>query len=103
MISDILAFAFNFIINGIMLVTKLLLAPIDALIATLLPDISEGIGATTEFLELVAQGLGWALSATGLADYAIAMAMTALIFRITFPLQIWVLKLSLKWYKQLKG
>lgn len=93
---------FNFLMVAVMIIVRILLAPIDLLIATLMPDLSAGLNAVGEFLTMVASGLGWAISAAGIPWFAIALIGSFYIFKLTIPLNVWAIKLAFKWYRTIK-
>lgn len=81
---------------------QLILIPFDLAIATFLPELSDGLNAIGDYLVLITQSLGWAISLTGIPFFAIALVATAMIFRLTVPFNVWFIKLALGWYHTLK-
>lgn len=102
MTSDIVSFVFNLIISLVFFLIKIILLPIDLIIAQFIPSVSSAFTAVGEFLELIASGLGWAISAAGIPYSAIALVATYLIFKLTFPILMWAIKLAIKWYNAFK-
>jgi len=93
---------FNTIMTLVLTLVKIILLPFDLLIRAALPQISDGLTAVGEFIEILAQGIGWAISASGVPYAAIALIATYYIFRLTLPINIWIVKLAIKWYTTLK-
>lgn len=96
----------NAILKGIMSLimglVEILLYPIDLLIETALPDLSSGIDAIGGFLSLISNGLGWAISVTGLSSECLSLIVLFFTFKLTAPLLFSTIKLALKWYDKLK-
>lgn len=98
MINKILTGIFNIVIN----ITNSILAPIDAVIASSLPEISSGIDAIGEMFSIVNNGVAFALDMSGLSDTAITLIISYFVFVLTVPLTFSSVKLALKWYNSLK-
>lgn len=99
---EIITFIFNVIVGTVFLLLKLILAPIDYIISQAFPALSNGLTAVGGFLTIVAQGLGWAISASGIPYFAIALLASYFIFKLTVPINLWLIKLALSWYRTLK-
>lgn len=102
MTSDIVTFIFNIIISLVFFLIKLLLLPIDLIIQQFIPSVSNAFTAIGNFLNLIASGLGWAISVAGIPYTAIALVATYWIFKLAFPIVMWGVKLAIKWYIALK-
>lgn len=102
MTSDIVTFIFNLLISLVFFVIKIVLLPIDLIIQQFIPSVSEGLTAVGDFLTLVATGIGWAISAAGIPYSAIALVATYYIFKLSFPIVMWGIKLAIKWYNAFK-
>lgn len=102
MTSDIVTFVFSVLMSLVFFVLKLILLPIDLLIQGFLPGISDALTSVGEYLETVATYLGWAISASGIPSGAIILIALYFIFKLTVPIQIWAIKLAIKWYKAIK-
>jgi len=102
MTADIVTFVFNIIISLVFFVIKIVLLPIDLLIQQFIPGVSEAFTAVGDFLSLIATGLGWAISAIGVPYTAVALVATYLIFKLSFPIIMWGIKLAIKWYVAIK-
>lgn len=98
MINAILNGVFSLIIN----LVNTLLKPIDLLIQTALPDLSNAINGIGAFLNIISQGLGWAISATGLSSETLSLLALFFTFKLTAPLLFSTIKLAIKWYDKLK-
>lgn len=96
----------NKILTGIMKLiislVSLLLAPIDLLIQNALPDLSNALNAIGNFLNIIRQGLGWAISVTGLSSECLSLIVLFFTFKLTVPLVVSTIKLAIKWYDKLK-
>lgn len=93
---------FELILTIVTIFVKIILWPIDALIKAVLPEFSGGLTAVGEFLQYIGQGLGWAISAAGIPFLALSVIATYYLVALTLPVQIWGIKLAVKWYRALK-
>lgn len=90
------------IMNLIIKLVGLLLAPIDLIISQFLPDLSSGISAIGAFFNLAKQYLGFAVSITGLSSTALSLIALYFVFKLTVPMLVYTVKLAIKWYDKLK-
>lgn len=81
---------------------NLVLLPIDAIIISVLPDVSNALSSFGDLLELISTHLGWAVSFSGLSSNAISLIILYYGFKLTAPLLFYTIKLALKWYNRLK-
>lgn len=98
MINAILTGIMNLIIS----LVDIVLAPIDLLIEQFLPDLSSGISAIGAFFALAKQYLGFAVSITGLSSTALSLIVLYYVFKLSVPLLISAIKNAIKWYDKLK-
>jgi hypothetical protein len=99
---DIITTIFNFVIAVAFLLLKIILAPIDLLISSLLPALDQTLTNIGSFLTIISSSLGWAISASGIPYSALALIGSYFIFKLTLPINVWLVKLSIKWYKAIK-
>lgn len=96
----------NALLTGILnLITSLInavLAPIDLLIQTLLPDVSSAFSVFGGFLNLVSQGIGWVVNASCLSSEALSLIVLYYTFKLTAPMMFYLIKLALSWYNKIK-
>ena len=97
-LSNFLLGVINFIVGFI----SLLLVPIDNLILSLLPDLSNALTAIGSYLNIISQGLGWAISLSGLSSTTISLIITYYVFKLTAPISLYLIKLAVAWYNKLK-
>lgn len=90
------------IISLIIGLVSLILTPIDNLILTALPDLSNALTAVGNFLNLISNGIGWAVSLTGLSNEALSLIVMYFTFKLTAPMLFYMIKLALSWYNKLK-
>lgn len=90
------------IISLVMGLVNIILYPIDALITTFLPDLSSGLAAINNMLNLVINVFGWVVDMTGLSKGCLSLIVLYFTFLLTAPLAVSTVKLALKWYKALK-
>lgn len=90
------------IISLIIGLVSLILNPIDNLILTALPDLSNALTAVGNFLNLISNGIGWAVSLTGLSNEALSLIVMYFTFKLTAPMLFYMIKLALSWYNKLK-
>lgn len=90
------------VISLIIGLVSLILTPIDNLILTALPDLSNALTAVGNFLNLISNGIGWAVSLTGLSNEALSLIVMYFTFKLTAPMLFYMIKLALSWYNKLK-
>lgn len=90
------------IISLIIGLVSLILTPIDNLILTVLPNLSNALTAVGNFLNLISNGIGWAVSLTGLSNEALSLIVMYFTFKLTAPMLFYMIKLALSWYNKLK-
>lgn len=98
MINAVLTGIFNLMIGLI----DIVLMPIDLLIETILPDISGALGAIGALLNVISQGLAWAVSASGLNQEVLSLLVLFFTFKLTAPILFSTIKSAIKWYDKLK-
>lgn len=90
------------IINLIVGLVSLILAPIDNLILSALPDLSNALTAIGNFLNLISTSIGWAVSVTGLSNETLSLIVMYFTFKLTAPMLFYMIKLAISWYNKLK-
>lgn len=90
------------IISLIIGLVSLILTPIDNLILTALPNLSNALTAVGNFLNLISNGIGWAVSLSGLSNEALSLIVMYFTFKLTAPMLFYMIKLALSWYNKLK-
>lgn len=98
MINALLTGIFNLIIG----LVNVLLTPIDALIATALPSLADGIDMVAQFFNWVTGLIPWGISWFGFNTKVITLFVAYVTFELTMPLAIHTIKLAIKWYDKLK-
>lgn len=96
----------NAILQGIMSLIigliSVILAPIDLVIQSLLPDLSSALTAVGNFFNLVSTSIGWCISTLGLSNEALSLIVLYFTFKLTAPMAFYMIKLVLSWYNKLK-
>lgn len=90
------------IIKLIVGLVSLILTPIDNLIQSVLPQLSNAFTAIGNFLNIISSSIGWCISLTGLSSQAISLIVAYFTFTLTAPLMFYMIKLALSWYNRLK-
>lgn len=94
------------IVNGIfsliMTLVNVLLAPIDGLVSTFLPDISEALGYVNGFFDYISDFVPFVISYTGLNELVLSGIYDITVFILTVPLMVHTIKLAINWYNKLK-
>lgn len=91
------------IIKLIIKLVTVLMTPINSLITNMLPqDIVNGLNSIGSFFQVVSNGIGWVISASGIPSSAIAIIVATLTFKLTVPILVHLTKLALAWYDKLK-
>ena len=90
------------IISLIVGLVSLILTPIDNLILSVLPDLSNALTAVGSFFNLIWSGVGWVISSTGLSAETISLIVLYFTFKLSAPMLFYMIKLALSWYNKLK-
>lgn len=98
MIGKLLSGAIKLIIS----LVSIILTPIDNLITSALPDLSNALTSIGTFLGYCTQSIGWVISLTGLSSSVISLIVVYYGFKLTAPLLFYFIKLALSWYDKLK-
>lgn len=97
-IQDVVTFLINFIISFI----SLILTPIDNIILSLLPDLSNAFTGIGNYFSIISSSIGWAVSLTGLSSATISLIIIYYTFKLTAPMFFYLIKLAISWYNKLK-
>ena len=90
------------VIKLIISLVNVILTPIDAIIVSVLPDLSNSFTAVGSFLNIISSGIGWAVSLTGLSSATISIIVAYYSFKLTAPFLFYMIKLALAWYNKIK-
>lgn len=90
------------IIKLIVSLVSLILTPIDNLIESALPDLSNALTGIGNFLNLISQGIGWCVSALGLSNETLSLIVMYFAFKLTAPMLFYMIKLAISWYNKIK-
>ena len=90
------------IISLIISLVNVILTPIDNLITSALPDLSNALSAVGGFINLCTRSIGWVISLSGLSSSCISLIVVYFTFKLTAPLLFYFIKLALSWYNRLK-
>lgn len=96
----------NAIIKGVIsLISTLIgvvLAPIDLLISSAIPQLDTALTSFATLLNVVGASIGWVISAFAIPTSVISLIVAYYIFKLTVPIVIYTIKLVVKWYDKLK-
>lgn len=98
MIDSIITGIIKFVVSA----ANTILAPIDTLIDQYLPQVNTMLDSITAFFTYISSYVSWALSAIGIDSTLIAIIVSYLVFKLTVPLLVNVVKTIIKWYYALK-
>jgi len=90
------------LITTVLFIVNLILLPIDTLIASVFPDLSGVFTSIGTYLETIFTHMGFVLSITGLPPAVIALVIAFLVFKLTLPINVWLIKLAVGWWHKLK-
>lgn len=91
------------IMTLIIKLVSLLLYPINLVITQFLPsEINTALNSIGGFFQVVSDGLGWVVSASGIPSTAIAIIVATYTFKLSVPIIVYATKLAIKWYDKLK-
>lgn len=98
MIGKILSAIFELVIG----LVNLLLSPIDSLITSNMPVLSNALDSINAVFDYIISVIGFAINASGLSDVAISLIVAYYVFVIGGTFSVSVVKLALRWYNALK-
>lgn len=81
---------------------QLLLIPIDNLILSVLPDLSNAFTGIGVLFNYIASSLSWVVSLTGLSSATLSLIVAYYTFKLTAPMLFYLIKLAIAWYNKLK-
>lgn len=90
------------IISLIVGLVSVILAPIDSIIVSSLPSLSNALTAISAFFTYVGSSLGWVISLTGLSSETLSLIVAYFTFKLTAPMLFYMIKLALAWYNKIK-
>lgn len=94
------------LINGIMSLVislvNLILAPIDAVINSALPSLSEAFDYISGFFDTLGNVVPFVISYTGINAVVLNIIIDLFVFILSVPLIVHTIKLAIKWYNKLK-
>lgn len=98
MINKILSGIFSIIIN----LVNLLLTPINSLITSAIPDLTNIFNIIGNALDLIYTYVNWWVDASLISSETISIIVLSLTLRLTLPLSVNAVKLAVKWYNKIK-
>lgn len=96
--NEFFTLAIKFVINLI----NLLLLPIDKLIQTYIPDLSNIFTNIGQLFNYIGSCIGWGISLLGIPQSVISLIIIYYTFKLTVPFIAYSIKLAIKWYTSLK-
>lgn len=93
---------FTGLVSLIISFISLLLIPIDNLILSILPDLSNAFTGIANLFNLISGGIAWAVSLTGLSSASLTLIVVYYTFKLTAPMLFYLIKLAISWYNKLK-
>ena len=82
--------------------STVLLSPLDSLIGSFIPGLSDIFTAIGQFFTVISNSLGWVVSLSGLSGTAISFIVIYYTFKLTAPIASYMIKLAIKWYNAIK-
>lgn len=93
---------FSVLFNLVIALVNVILAPIDLVIATALPSVSDALtGVGVAFQELC-NYIPWAVSYFALKPWVWSLLVGYITFKLTVPFTVHAVKLAIEWYDKLK-
>lgn len=96
--QSILSLIFNFI----SLVINLLLTPLDLLISQYIPSLNGLLNYISDMFDVAIVYVGYVVDSLCIPHNVMVLIVEYMIFRLTLPLLVYVVKLAIKWYNYLK-
>lgn len=81
---------------------SVILTPIDNLITSALPNLSNVLDSVSSFLNIATGSIGWVISLTGLSSSVISLVVLYYGFKLSAPMLFYMIKLAIAWYNKLK-
>lgn len=97
-----LDFIIIFLIQVVSIIINVIFWPIDQLITTFAPNITTSFGYIHDYLAIITNGAGYAISLTMLPPFVWQIVVVYYIFKLNFPLAVHTIKSIVKWYSALK-
>ena len=97
MINAILQGISSFIFHLIYII----ISPIDSIIVDNLPQLEVALGKFNDLLDYLITAIGYVADLTGLSTFAISLIVNYIIFALTAPVLVWVIKVLVKWWHAL--
>lgn len=98
MINAILKGIFKLVIS----LVNILLTPIDTLINSVFPGISNVLNTVSDFFGQILGFIPYILSWFHLPDYFITFVIGYWVFKLSVPIVVHTVKLAIKWYDKIK-
>lgn len=98
MINAILTGIFNVVTKFI----SVLLLPINLLVTNMLPDFNNMLSYVASFFNTCLTYVGFIIDSTFISPEVISFLILFWVFKLTFPLAVYAIKLVVKWYNNLK-
>ena len=89
------------LLSFITAIISVLLAPINLLIDTTLPDFSNMLTNVSDAFNQVSLYFGWIIDATCLNSNVISFFILFMTFRVVFPFSVSAIKVIVKWWHAL--
>lgn len=96
--QSILTLIFDFL----SMVISFLLSPIDLLISQFLPNINGLLNYVSSMLDVAITYVSFIVDSLCIPHDVMVLIVEYLIFRLTLPLFVYIIKLAVKWYNYLK-
>lgn len=102
LVSNMLNGLLQLILDFVIFVVNLILIPFDSLIESFFPDLSSALSSISSAFAVSLQYIGWIIDSVGLESITVILIVDYFIFKLTIPLQAYVVKIAVSWYNHLK-
>lgn len=89
------------LIDLVMFLVNLLLAPIDMLINEYLPSVATGLQYINDFFDYILSFIPYILSWFNIPTLFIELVIAYYVFKLTVPFIVHTVKLALAWYEKI--
>ena len=103
MIESLINTLLQGVLNLVSFLINILLTPIDNFISTNLPTISGALSSVDYLINECIKYIGLVISYSGITSSTINIIIPLIVFLYTVPLLVHGIKLSIKWFKTLRG
>lgn len=101
-VVELLGIFLQSLLKRIIFIVNIILFPVDTFVANSFPAFYNTTVYITDMLQYALTYVNYVLDSFGFESITILFLVSYLIFKVTLPLQIWFIKLAVRWYNAIK-